>query len=127
MQMVNIKILCETQANYDTFTVNLAIIALKNSYMILATDQDEYGIGTLILSSPPSIEGTGAISSPFTLFGLKNNMIANLIGKTASKKLKKPVLTLLLIKEEQLKQEIIMKTIHDALLEAINKIPQENS
>lgn len=123
--MANIKILSEALANYDSFSISISIIALKNSYMILATDQDEFGIGTLILSSPPSIEGTGAVSSPFTLFGLKNNIIANLMGKTASKKLKKPVLTLLLIKEEQLKQEIIMKTVMDALLEAIKKMPED--
>lgn len=123
--MANIKILSEALANYDSFSISISIIALKNSFMILATDQDEFGIGTLILSSPPSIEGTGAVSSPFTLFGLKNNIIANLVGKTASKKLKKPVLTLLLIKEEQLKQEIIMKTVMDALLEAIKKMPED--
>jgi hypothetical protein len=122
--MPQIEVIGEGQADFGDFVVHVAIIPLKKSYLILITDQAEYGIGSVILSTPPVLEGMSATSSPITLFGLKNNLLANLVGKTASKKLQVPVMTLLLIKNEQLKPEIITKIVMDAVLAAIAKIPK---
>lgn len=125
--MPHIEVIGEGQADFGDFVVHVAIVPLKKSYLFFVTDQSEYGIGSVILSTPPMLEGTSATSSPVTLFGLKNNLLANLIGKTASKKLQVPVMTLLLIKNEQIKPEIMTKTVMDAVLAAIAKIPKNNT
>jgi hypothetical protein len=120
--MVSINIVAESQSSYADFTVNVVVIALKKSYLTLITDQPEYGIGTVILGSPPVVEGTGATSSPLTLFGLKNSILSNMIGKTMSRKLTAPVLAVVFIKNEQIKPEIITKTTMDAVLDAVDQI-----
>jgi len=103
-------------------TISAAFMKLDRSYLLLVTDQADYGIGTVTLSSPPTSPHLGATSAPFSLFGLKNNLLANLIGKAASKHLQLPVLSLILIKATQLKPEMIIRTTMDAVLQAIEAV-----
>jgi hypothetical protein len=120
--MTTIVIAGEGKANQGVFVINAALIPLQQSFLLLVSDQAEFGVGTVTLSAPPTIPGTGAVSSPFSLFGLKNNLLANLLGKMASKLLNLPVLSLILIKEEEIKVEIIMKTAVEAVKNAIDQV-----
>ena len=94
---------------------------LQNSFLLLVTDQPEYGIGTVSLSAPPVGPNLKATSSPFNIFGLKNNMLANLVGRNATNLLKAPVMTMLLIKNTQIKPEVIMKVVTDTVKIAIDE------
>ncbi len=118
----DLKIVGEGNASAFEFNVRVLFIALHKSYLVLVSDQEEFGIGTVTLSSPPTLEGTNAMSAPALLFGLKNDMLANMIGKISSQKLKQPILSLIFIKEQNLKPEIIMKTTMDAVLMAIDQV-----
>ena len=112
----------EGNSQQGDLTISAAFLKLDRSYLLLVTDQADYGIGTVTLSSPPTSPHLGATSAPFSLFGLKNNMLANLIGKSASKHLHAPVLSLILIKATQLKPETIIRTTMDAVLQAIELV-----
>jgi len=76
------------------------------------------------LSGPPTELGQ-ASTSPFNMFGLKNPLLSNMIGKTASKQLKSPVISMIFIKEKELKTEIVMKLAMEAVSEAIKKTKKE--
>lgn len=119
---IPITVIGEGKASYNLWNISVAIVELYQSYLILISDQEKYGIGTVTLSSPPVLEGTGVMNAPFPIFGLKNTMLAGIVGKMAGQKLKHPVLSLLFIKETNLKAEIIMKTVVDALQQALENI-----
>lgn len=119
MDNKSLEIIGQSESIQGNLKIQVSIIKLHKSFLILVTDQPEYGLGTITLSSPPSLDGTKAMSSPFPIFGLKNNMIANMVGNMASQKLNTPVLSLIYILEQNLKQEIIMKITLDAVLKAL--------
>lgn len=119
MDNKSLEIIGEGHTTQGNLTIHVSIIKLHKSYLILVTDQPEYGLGTVTLSSPPLLDGTKAMSSPFPIFGLKNTMIANMVGNIASQKLSTPVLSLIYILEQSMKQEIIMKTTLDAVVKAL--------
>jgi len=125
--MSSLKISGEGIAEFDNFQVKAIFLPLENSYLLLVSDQKDFGIGTVTLSSPSTKLGLDTLSTPFAIFGLKNSILANLIGKNASKKLNCPILSLLLIKEERIKQEIIIKTTMEAINIAIENIRARNS
>jgi hypothetical protein len=116
----------ETQAEDKSLTIKAAFIKLMNGYLILITDQTEFGIGTVTLSAPPSGISEKALTSPFSVFGFKNTYLANIIGKAASKQLGVPVLSLVFIKESTLKPQVIMKTTMDAVNKGIRQILDNN-
>lgn len=120
--MPRIEGIGEESANYDNFVVKAQFIELLNGFLLLITDQHQYGIGTIALTSPPSNISGKAVSSPFNLFGLKHTLLANIVGKTASIKLKKPVISMILIKNSSIKPKIITETVINAVNKAINKI-----
>ncbi len=124
---IPLNILSEGTASYNLWNVSAAIVELYQSYLVLITDQEKYGIGTVTLSSPPVLEGTGVMNAPFPIFGLKNTLLAGIVGKMAGQKLKHPILSLILIKETNLKAEIIMKTVVDALQQALEKLNPKQS
>ena len=122
--MAKIEISGTGEGELDQFQVQATFLKLQNSYLLLVSDQPEFGIGTVTLSAPPSGISSEASSSPFNIFGMKNNILANLIGRNASKSLKVPVLSLVLIKESTLKPEQRMKVIMQAVTKAINEVEE---
>ncbi|MHA1765392.1 MAG: hypothetical protein ACTSWX_00455 [Promethearchaeota archaeon] len=122
--MPKVAIKGEGQANYGDYYIYATFIALYKSYLLLITDQQEFGIGNVTLSGPPTELGQ-ASTSPFNMFGLKNPLLSNMIGKTASKQLKSPVISMIFIKEKELKTEIVMKLAMEAVSEAIKKTKKE--
>jgi hypothetical protein len=124
--MPPIEVVGQGDASYGEYTIKATIVRLQNSFLLLVSDQPEYGIGTVTLSAPPTMSGLDAASSPFNIFGMKNNLLANLLGKMASKHLISPVLSLIFILDEKLKPEIIMKTAVEAVKKAIDDKSTQN-
>ena len=112
----------EQSASYDDFVVYAQFVKMANGFLLLITDQESFGFGTIALASPPSGISDKSLSSPFNLFGLKHSLLSNVIGKTTSKHLHQPVLTMLLIKNTQLKPKIIMETAMKAVNKALEHI-----
>jgi hypothetical protein len=125
--MGSIEIIEEGHASVDFFSVNCTIMKLDNSYLVLFTDQPNYGLGTISLGSPASIDGTKAEATPFSVFGYKHQILSKLITQMCSTKLRAPVLTLLYLKNEKIKQETQSKLVVDAFNDAIEKLHQKNS
>lgn len=121
-----LQLKAEQSATYEDLTVYAQFIHLLNGYLLLVTDQADYGIGTIALSSPPSSISDKALSSPFNLFGLKHSLLANLVGKTASKHLKAPIVTMILIKNSVYNPKIITETAIKAVNKSIKHILEEN-
>ena len=124
--MPPIEVVGQGEASYSEYTIKATIIRLQKSFLLLVSDQPEFGIGTVTLSAPPAMSGLDAASSPFNIFGMKNNLLANLLGKMASKHLNSPVLSLVFILDEKLKPEIIMKTAVEAVKKAIDDKSTQN-
>jgi len=120
-----VKICGEGKANNGEYYIYATFISLYKSYLLLVTDQQEFGIGNVTLSGPPTGIGQ-ASSSPFNLFGLRNPLLSNMIGKSSSKLLKSPVISMVFIKEQELKQEIIMKLALEAVKNAIEEIKKSD-
>jgi len=117
--MTDLEKIREGTAQYENLTIHAVIIKLQKSFLLFVTDQADFGIGTVNLSIPPSGISTQAINSPFNLFGLKNTLLSSVIGKNATTHLKEPVLSLIYLLSTDFKEEQLLKTAMDAVLQAI--------
>ena len=52
-----IDILTEQEHHHKNYTVKCSIAALDKGYLVLITDQAEYGIGEVILGTPSMLDG----------------------------------------------------------------------
>ena len=123
-----LNILAESVFEKENYSVQSCVISLENGYLILITDQENFGIGNVILSSPPTIEGTRAISAPAPLFGLslKRDTLSKMISELSANKLKKPCLVLFNIKGMERKDlfvsKCVVESIKIALIKALDKV-----
>jgi hypothetical protein len=118
-------IISEGTAKFEEYSLKASLIALDNSFLLLISDQPLFGIGTVNLTIPPSQINPTATNAPFILYGMKNPLLTNVIGKTASTRLKLPVISFIYIKNDIIKPEIILKTAILALNQAIERIEQK--
>ncbi len=125
--MGSIEIIEEGHASVDFFSVNCSIIKLDNSFLVLFTDQPNYGLGTISLGSPASIDGTKAEATPFSIFGYKHQILSKLITQMCSTKLRAPVLTLIYLKNDKVKQETQSKLVVDAFNDALEKLSRKTT
>jgi hypothetical protein len=122
IKMAGIEIVKEGVASVDFFSVYCTIIKLENSFLVLFSDQTGYGLGTISLGSPPMIDGTKAEATPFSVFGYKHQILSKLITQMCSTKLRAPVLTLLFIKSDKIKQETLSKLIVESFNDALENM-----
>jgi hypothetical protein len=117
-----LNILAESVSVKENYTVQSCVISLDKGYLILITDQENFGIGHVILSSPPTIEGTRAISTPSPLFGLslKRDTLSKMISELSAKKLKKPCLVLFHIKGMERKDLFVSKCVVESVKKALD-------
>ncbi len=120
--IIMLNILAESVFVKENYSVNSCIISLDKGYLILITDQENFGIGNVILSSPPAIGGTRAISAPAPLFGLnlKRDTLSKMISELSAKKLKKPCLVLFHIKGLERKDLFVSKCVFESLKIALD-------
>ncbi len=117
--MADLEKIGEGTAQFEDLTIRALIVKLQKSFLLLVTDQVDFGIGTVNFSIPPSGISTQAINSPFNLFGLKNNLLSSVIGKNATTHLKAPVLSMIYLLSTNIKEEQLIKIAMEAVLQAI--------
>jgi hypothetical protein len=88
----------------------------------MISDQTEYGIGEVILGTPPAFEGAKPLSSPSMIFGMKHRILSKIIAERCSVKFNVPCLILLNITQSNTRPEIQTKTVVDCLNQAIDAI-----
>lgn len=110
------KIILDSSKNIEDVEFYMVLLKLHKSYLFLLSDQKDLGIGTVSLSAPASIDGLNATSASYDIFGIKNKLLNNVLGKRLSSELKVPVLILVFLKSKIQEEEIIKP-----LLEFINE------
>ena len=117
-----LNILAESVFVKENYSVQSCVISLDNGFLILITDQENFGIGNVILSSPPTIEGARAISAPAPLFGLslKRDTLSKMISELSANKLKNPCLVLFHIKGMERKDLFISKCVVESVKKALD-------
>ena len=110
----------------DEITIFLKIYKLKNSYLLLISDQTEMGIGNVTLSNPSLISGVKSPTSSYNLFGFKNRLLSSIVAERASHILNSPVLLLILLKINK-NEEVIIKPFMDFLDPLLKNIAQNSS
>jgi hypothetical protein len=118
--VINVKLLLEREKVIDDSTIYGKIYKLYKSYLLMLSDHEEMGIGNVLLSNPPTIEGIKASVASYALFGLGNDMIGKIMVEKAASYLKTSVLLLLFIKTRKFDDSFIK-----FLIEFLNDILKE--
>ncbi len=116
------KLLTEKAKIINEINIYLKIFKLHKSYLLLISDHEEMGIGSVTLGTPPTFEGLKSSFSSYALFGLDQKLLSGVVVERASYILKAPVLLLLFLKkikkEEDFAKPIIL-FINDVLREVV--------
>lgn len=118
--MINLKLLVEREEIIDDLVIYGKIFKLHKSYLIMISDHKEMGIGNVLLSNPPTIEGIKASVASYELFGLGNDMISKIMVERAASYLKSSVLLLFFMKARK-REDSFLK----ALMTFVNDILKE--
>jgi hypothetical protein len=114
------KLLVERERIIDDSVIYGKILKLHKSYLIMISDHKEMGIGNVLLSNPPTIQGIKASVASYELFGLGNDMISKIIVERAASYLKTSVLLLFFMKARKSEDSFLkalMKFVNDILKE----------
>ena len=119
------RLLADISKEIDENKINLKIFKLHKSYLLLISDQEEMGIGSVTLASPPTVKGLKSTVASYNLFGIEDKLLSTIISERTSNKLGKPVLVLLFLKTIKREKEIA-KPIINLLNETLNQIMEHN-
>jgi hypothetical protein len=119
-----LKEITEQELSYKNYTIKCSISSLDKGFLVLITDQAEYGIGEVILGTPSVLEGGKPLSSPAMVFGFKHQILSKIITERAAIKLKYPCLVLLHLKQSGIRSDIQTKTVVDCLNKSLNAISE---
>jgi hypothetical protein len=114
------KLLVDRERSIDDSVIYGKIFTLHKSYLILISDHKEMGIGNVLLSNPPTIEGIKASVASYELFGLGNDMISKIMVERAASYLKTTVLLLFFMKAKRSEDSFLK-----ALIKFLNDILKE--
>jgi len=117
------KPLIEKQKKIDNICLHISIFKLVKSYLLLISDEEGMGIGTVTLGIPSIIENMKMSSASHQIFGVQSKILSKIIVEKMSSDLKEPVLLLLFLKHIKEDQEVI-KPLMDLLKEALIEISQ---
>jgi len=118
------KELLNESRDIEGITFYLILFRLHKSYLLLISDQEKMGIGSVTLGSPPTIEGLKSTVASYNLFGIGKKLLSTIITERASHLLKTPVLLMLFIKNKK-KEEDLAKPLVNFMNEVITKIEEE--
>ena len=118
--MIILKILVDKERLIDDSMIYGKIFKLYKSYLLMISDHKEMGIGNVLLSNPPTIEGIKASVSSYELFGLGNDLISKIMAERAASYLKTSVILLFFIKSKKFEDEFLK-----ALIGFLNDILKE--
>ena len=114
------KLLVEKEKRIDDSIIYGKIYKLYKSYLLMVSDHKEMGIGNVLLSNPPTIEGIKASVASYALFGLGDDMIGKIMVEKAASYLKTSVLLLFFMKTRKYNDNFIKD-----LIEFLNDILKE--
>ena len=118
------KCLIEKSYIFDDITFYFSLFKLYKSYLLLISDQEEMGIGSVTLGSPPLINGLKSTTSSYNLFGINKKLLSTILSEKASHLLKSPVLLLLFLKIDKSEEELakpLVNFLNGTLAELKNK------
>ncbi len=118
------KELLKESRDIEGIMIYLILFRLHKSYLLLISDQEQMGIGSVTLGSPPTVEGLKSTSASYNLFGIGKKLLSTIINERASHLLKKPVLLMLFIKNK-MKEEDLAKPLVNFMNEVLLKIEEE--
>ncbi len=119
------KCIVEKSFVSDEITYYLSLFKMHKSYLLLISDQEEMGIGSVTLGSPPLIDGLKSTTSSYNLFGVNKKLLSTILSEKASHLLKSPVLLLLFLKINKSEEELakpLVNFLNEILTELENKI-----
>lgn len=105
------NIIAEKNVTLDQITIYLVLIKLYRGYILLISDQVDFGLGSITLSTPPINEYIKSTSISYQLFGMEHNLLSKMIVEKAASYLKEPVILLLFLKEKEKEKELIKPII----------------
>ena len=117
-----LQILAEQELSFKNYTVKCGIVALDKGFLVLITDQPDYGIGEVILGTPSMLDGGKPLSSPAMVFGFKNKILSKIIAERAAIKLNHSCLVLLHLKQQGIRPEIQSKTVVNCFNKSLDVI-----
>ncbi|MHA1729629.1 MAG: hypothetical protein ACTSWY_13005 [Promethearchaeota archaeon] len=124
-----LNILSEKNLTRENYSVTSCIIGLDRGFLILVTDQKNFGIGNVVLSAPPILEGTKSMSAPAPLFGLneKRNVLSKIISELCAKSLRSPCLVMVHIKGLDRKDLFVSKCVIEILKQTLNEVTEKKN
>ncbi len=117
-----LTIIAEQELHYKGYSIKCGILSLDKGFLVLITDQAEYGIGEVILGTPSLLEGGKPLSSPAMMFGFKHKILSKIVAERSSVKLNHPCLVLLHLKQSGIRPEIQTKTVVDCLNKTLEEM-----
>ncbi len=118
------KPLFEKRKQIDNIFLYVSIFKLVKSYLVLISDEEGMGIGTVTLGIPSVIENMKTSSASHQIFGVQSKILSKIIVEKMSSDLKEPVLLLLFLKHIKEDQEVI-KPLMELLKEALIEVSQK--
>ena len=118
------KPLIEKRKQIDSVFLYISIFKLVKSYLVLISDEEGMGIGTVTLGIPPVIENMKTSSASHQIFGVQSKILSKIIVEKISSDLKEPALLLLFLKHVKEDQEV-SKPLMELLKEALDEISQK--
>ncbi|MHA1272425.1 MAG: hypothetical protein ACTSQP_08420 [Promethearchaeota archaeon] len=117
------KLVAEGSKSLEYFSIYAKIFKLHKAYLLLISDNEEMGLGTIILGIPSLIKDLKPNISSYQLFGLDDNIFYKIIAERAVNKFKVPVLTIILLKTKFNEKKILKSLINfiDELFEKAKK------
>ena len=111
------KLVTKREFNVDSIKIYLHLFKLYKSYLLLISDEEELGIGSITMATPLYLDGKPKNSKSFKLFGVQNELLNQIIAEKFSTFFNSPVLLLLFFKMITNEQEIA-----SSLIKAINQV-----
>ncbi len=119
------KPIIEKRKQFDSIFLYISIFKLVKSYLVLISDEEGMGIGTVTLGIPSIIEKMKTTSASHQIFGVQSNILGKIIVEKISSYLKEPVLLLLFLKHIKEDQEVT-KPLMELLKETLTEISQKD-
>jgi hypothetical protein len=118
------KLLLEKDIEIDTLKIYLRLYELYKSYLLLISDNEDFGIGNVTISTPIHIDEMKTTFKSYKLFGIHKELLNQIIAEKVSSFLNAPLLLLLFfrdIKDEQVIIKPLMIFINEILNESKEK------
>lgn len=122
-----LKLSSHATISSKNISVNVAIYQLHNGYLLMVSDQEKFGLGTLSISIPPSSLSEKSVGTPISEFGLKYTTLTNIIGKRASKTLGKPVLAVVSLRDQDIPLKEFQKLVLQGVAKALESVKSSES